>query len=342
MASTITIGKLTIDTGLHSLVETRMTPGTGLEPEQVWAGFEDILQQMMPRNEALLARRDELQSLLDQWHRDHAAEKHDPAAYKTFLREIGYLQDDPEDFVIETSNVDDEIALMAGPQLVVPVDNARFALNAANARWGSLYDALYGTDVISEQDGAEKGAGGYNPVRGNRVVAYAADFLDQHLPLTEGSHGAVSSYSVVNGELNIVLESGIESRLQNPDQFAGYAGAAEKPDGILMLNNGLHLEIQIDPNDSIGKDHPAGVKDILMESAVSTIQDCEDSVAAVDAEDKTQVYANWLGLMKGDLAEEFNKGGSVVRRELNGDRSYCDTNEAPIKVFEVGISSQIK
>ena len=330
MASTITIGKLTIDTGLHSLVETRMTPGTGLEPEQVWAGFEDILQQMMPRNEALLARRDELQSLLDQWHRDHAAEKHDPAAYKAFLQEIGYLQDDPEDFVIETSNVDDEIALMAGPQLVVPVDNARFALNAANARWGSLYDALYGTDVISEQDGAEKGAGGYNPVRGNRVVAYAADFLDQHLPLTEGSHGAVSSYSVVNGELNIMLESGIESRLQNPDQFAGYAGAAEKPDGILMLNNGLHLEIQIDPNDSIGKDHPAGVKDILMESAVSTIQDCEDSVAAVDAEDKTQVYANWLGLMKGDLAEEFNKGGSVVRRELNGDRSYCDTNGNPM------------
>jgi len=330
MASTITIGKLTIDTGLHSLVETRMTPGTGLESGQVWAGFEGILQQMMPRNEVLLARRDELQSLLDQWHRDHAAEKHDPAAYKTFLQDIGYLQGDPEDFVIETNNVDDEIALMAGPQLVVPVDNARFALNAANARWGSLYDALYGTDVISEQDGAEKGGGGYNPVRGNRVVAYAADFLDQHLPLTEGSHGVVSSYSVVNGELKIVLESGIESSLQNPDQFAGYAGVAEKPDGILMLNNGLHLEIQIDPNDSIGKDHPAGVKDILMESAVSTIQDCEDSVAAVDAEDKTRVYANWLGLMKGDLAEEFNKGGSVVRRELNADRNYCDTNGNPI------------
>jgi len=330
MANTTSIGKLTIDTGLHALVESRMAPGTGIESEQVWAGLESILEQMMPRNEALLARRDELQSQLDQWHRDHITEKSNPSAYKAFLQEIGYLQDEPEEFVIETSNVDDEIALMAGPQLVVPVDNARFALNAANARWGSLYDALYGTDVIPEEDGAEKGAGGYNPIRGNKVVAYAAGFLDKYLPLTEGSHGAVGSYSVIDGELKIVLETGTESGLQHPDQFAGYAGSAEQPDGILLLNNGLHLEIQIDPTDSIGKDHPAGVKDILMESAVSTIQDCEDSVAAVDAEDKTQVYANWLGLMRGDLAEEFTKGDTVIRRELNADRNYNDVNGNPI------------
>lgn len=330
MAESTLIGKLTIDPGLHALVETQMMPGTGIEPTQIWKGLENILAVMMPRNEALLARRDELQSQLDQWHSEHISEKNDPSEYKAFLKEIGYLLDEPEEFSIETSNVDDEIATMAGPQLVVPVDNARFALNAANARWGSLYDALYGTDVISEEAGAEKGRGGYNPVRGSKVVAYATTFLDQHLPLTEGSHASVNSYTVVGGKLKITLVSGAPTALQNPEHFVGYAGSAVEPVGILMRNNGLHLEIQIDPTDSIGKDHPAGVKDILMESAVSTIQDCEDSVAAVDAEDKTRVYANWLGLMKGDLAEEFTKGETTVRRELNADRHYNDADGKPI------------
>jgi malate synthase len=330
MAESTLIGKLTIDSGLHALVETQMMPGTGIEPSQIWEGLENILGVMMPRNEALLARRDELQSQLDRWHSEHISGKNDPAKYKAFLKEIGYLLDEPEEFAIETSNVDDEIASMAGPQLVVPVDNARFALNAANARWGSLYDALYGTDVISEELGAEKGKGGYNPIRGGKVVAYATAFLDQHLPLTEGSHGSVSSYAVVGGSLKITLPSGALTALQSPEQFVGYAGAAAAPVGILMRNNGLHLEIQIDATDSVGKDHPAGVKDVLMEAAVSTIQDCEDSVAAVDAEDKSRVYANWLGLMKGDLAEEFAKGETTVRRELNADRHYFDADGNPI------------
>jgi len=330
MAESISIGKLSIDARLHRLVESRMAPGTGIEPAQVWNGLETILEQMIPKNEALLARRDELQLQIDQWHRDHHSTKHDPEAYKNFLKEIGYLLDDVDEFEIETNNVDEEIALLAGPQLVVPVDNARFALNAANARWGSLYDALYGTDVIPEEDGAEKGSGGYNPVRGSKVVAYATGFLDQHLPLAEGSHGSVSSYTVDGGKLNIELASGVQTQLQNTLQFAGYAGIAGQPSGILLRNNGLYLEIQIDRADSVGKDHPAGVKDILMEAAVSTIQDCEDSVSAVDAEDKTRVYSNWLGLMRGDLAEEFTKGDITIRRELNADREYFDPTGSPI------------
>ncbi|MDZ7684628.1 MAG: hypothetical protein U5O39_06150 [Gammaproteobacteria bacterium] len=262
-----------------------------------------------------------MQQQIDEHHRARAGKPHDDAGYRAFLKEIGYLIDEGDDFRIETENVDDEIALMAGPQLVVPVSNARYALNAANARWGSLYDALYGTDVIAETPGAEKGKG-YNPGRGEKVIDYAAEFLNANMPLDGARYQDVTRYRVEDGKLIAGHCDEGETGLAEPTQFAGYVGEADAPSACLLVNNGLHLEIQVDREDPIGRDHKAGVKDILMEAAVSTIQDCEDSVAAVDGEDKALVYRNWLGLMKAKyLAEEFSKGDETVRRTLNPDRA---------------------
>ncbi|UTA49596.1 malate synthase G [Simiduia sp. 21SJ11W-1] len=310
---------------LHQLVANKIAPGTGVEPKHFWQSLAEILKDFAPRNRSLLAKRDELQAKIDQWHTQNPGPIQDMGAYKAFLQEIGYLQPEPADFAISTTNVDEEIATQAGPQLVVPVKNARFALNAANARWGSMYDALYGTDAISEEDGAEKGKG-YNPVRGQKVIDFARDHLDQAAPLAVGSHRDVVQYKVSFGELRAVLQNGTEAGLAQAEKFVGYRGTESDPTAVLLKNNGLHIEIQIDRTAPIGKTDPAGVKDLLVEAAITTIMDCEDSVAAVDAEDKTEVYENWLGLMKGDLEEAFEKGGQRVVRKLAEDRVYTSAN----------------
>lgn len=324
MADSIQINNLEIQPVLYDLVKDEIAPGTGVDVEHFWQALEAILSDMMPRNKALLATRDDFQKQIDEWHLARRGKPHNAEEYEAFLREIGYLLPEPNDFEITTENVDDEVALMAGPQLVVPVMNARFALNAANARWGGLYNALYGNagtnDIIPETEGAEKGSS-YNPGRGAKVIEYAQNFLDEHFPLAAGQYADVTQYQVVDGKLQ-VSQGDASSGLKDASQFVGYTGDATDPSGVLLVHNGLHVEIQIDRDDVIGKDDKAGVKDLLMESAVSTIQDCEDSVAAVDAEDKAVVYGNWLGLMRGDLAEEFEKGGRTVRRELNPDREY--------------------
>ncbi|AFU97849.1 malate synthase G [Simiduia agarivorans] len=321
MAKRVEHSGLQIAESLYRLVADEIAPGTGVEPAAFWDSLAGILKSFAPRNQALLAKRDDLQAKIDQWHLDNPGAIRDMGAYKRFLTDIGYLEAEPEDFAITTTNVDDEIALQAGPQLVVPVKNARFALNAANARWGSLYDALYGTDAISEEGGAER-AGGYNPARGAKVIAFARAHLDQAAPLAAGSHAEATAYKVSFGELRVLLESGTEVGLAQPEKFVGYRGAESSPDAILLKNNALHIEIQIDPNSPIGKTDKAGVKDLLVEAAITTIMDCEDSVAAVDAEDKVEVYANWLGLMKGNLQETFQKGSQTVTRQLNPDRIY--------------------
>jgi|TARA_B100002003_G_scaffold235602_1_gene250784 malate synthase len=324
MTERIKVGGLNVAKVLHELVEQEIAPGTGIDPLEFWSKLESLLEVMVPRNRALLAKRDDLQRQIDEWHRENAGQPHDAADYLSFLKDIGYLVEEGDDFEIQTQDVDDEIALVAGPQLVVPIMNARFALNAANARWGSLYDALYGTDVISETAGAQKGRS-YNPVRGEKVIAYASGFLDEVVPLAGAKHADVTEYLIQNGKLLARTESG-ETFLSTVTQLAGYSGDAAKPTGILLKNNGLHLELQIDRTDPIGRDHQAGVKDVLMEAAITTIQDCEDSVAAVDAEDKAIVYRNWLGLNRGDLAEEFEKGGKTIRRCMNPDREYNGPN----------------
>ena len=326
-------GRLKVAAELDALIAERVAPGTGVDVSGFWAGFEQLLERLGPRNRALLARRDELQIAIDQWHLARRGKAFDPAEYKAFLQEIGYLVAEPEPFAIVTSNVDDEIARIAGPQLVVPVMNARFALNAANARWGSLYDAFYGTDVIPEAPGQERG-NGYNPARGELVVARAAEVLDATVPLDGASHSQVAAYGIGKGadgvrSLRAVLDDGGNTGLTRPEQFVGFVGE-EDPSVLLFVNNGLHLEIQIDRNDPIGAVHPAGVKDVCLESAITTIQDCEDSVAAVDAADKCVVYANWLGLMKGDLEESFVKGGTRVSRRLSADRDYTDVQGRPL------------
>jgi len=324
MTDKISKGLLEIEKVLYDLVTDEIVPGTGIEADKFWQGLEDVLQEMMPRNKSLLAIRDDFQKQIDDWHLAQAGKPHDAEAYEAFLKEIGYLLPEGPDFTIETENVDDEVALMAGPQLVVPVMNARFALNAANARWGGLYNALYGNagthDTIPETPGAEKGSR-YNPGRGAKVIEYAQNFLNENFPLASGNYADVTAYEVNDGGL-VARQGDSQAVLANTAQFVGYLGESASPSGILLVNNGLHVEIQIDANDVIGKDDKAGVKDLLMESAVSTIQDCEDSVAAVDAEDKAVVYRNWLGLMAGTLIEEFNKGGNTVRRQLNHDRVY--------------------
>nr|MBV6628786.1 malate synthase G [Oceanococcus sp. HetDA_MAG_MS8] len=313
-------GRLQVESGLKTLVDTRICPGTGIQPDDFWSALDGILSDLVPQNQALLKRRDELQAQIDEWHRANPGSV-DLESYKGFLRDISYLLPEGEDFSIDPRNIDPEIAEQAGPQLVVPVRNARFALNAANARWGSLYDALYGTDAISEEDGCEKGAG-YNPKRGDKVIAFARRHLDQAAPLTAGSHAGATRYAIVEGALQVTLADGSHSALKHPEQLRGYQGTPEHPEAILLRNNGLHIEIQIDASSPIGKTDPAGVKDLLVEAAVTTIMDCEDSVAAVDAADKAEVYANWLGLMQGNLEESFDKGGQRLTRSLNPDRFY--------------------
>ncbi len=321
MTDRIQQGGLQIARELHDLLTDDIAPGTGVAPADFWADLEQILADLGPRNRELLAERDAIQARIDGWHREHPGADYDRAAYKQFLQDIDYLLPEGEDFQISTRNVDPEVATLAGPQLVVPVTNARYALNAANARWGSLYDALYGTDVIPEDDGAER-AGAYNPVRGDRVIAWARDFLNQYCPLSSGDHSQARAYTVVNGELQVVLQDGPITSLAEPAQFRGYTGERNAPRSILLQHHGLHIEIQIDANSPIGKTDAAGVKDVVLEAALTTIQDCEDSVAAVDAADKTVVYRNWLGLMRGDLQESFDKGGETRTRTLNPDRVY--------------------
>ncbi len=313
------IGGLQVANTLKSLLENDILPGTGVSADQFWSGLEGIVNDLAPKNRALLAKRDDLQAKIDAWHKANG--KGDFAAYKAFLQEIGYLVPVGGDFAIETENVEPEIAAQAGPQLVVPVMNARFALNAANARWGSLYDALYGTDVLPETGGAEKSAT-FNPVRGAKVVAYARDFLDDACTLSDASHADATGYSVQDGKLVVTLKDGSTTGLADDAQFAGYQGDAANPTAILLQQHGLHFEIQFDRTHPIGKDDAAGIKDVLVEAALTTIMDCEDSVAAVDAEDKSLAYGNWLGLMKGTLTEQVSKGGKSFTRAMNPDREY--------------------
>tara|TARA_R100000005_G_scaffold79615_1_gene46775 strand:- start:281 stop:2458 length:2178 start_codon:yes stop_codon:yes gene_type:complete len=321
MSERITEGGLHIDAALHSLLEQDIAPGTGVSPEQFWQGLDGIVRDFAPRNRDLLETRASLQAQIDNWHRSNPGADYDRAQYKTFLESIGYLLPEPADFAISTENVDPEVATLAGPQLVVPVMNARYALNAANARWGSLYDALYGTDVIPEEGGAER-AGAYNPVRGERVIAWAKNFLNTHCPLSTGDHSQATAYTVVNGALQVVLSGGQISSLATPAQFRGYRGEGNAPTSVLLRHNGLHIEILIDPLSPIGASDPAGVKDVVLEAALTTIQDCEDSIAAVDAADKVLVYRNWLGLMRGDLEDSFRKGEQTLTRRLNPDRVF--------------------
>ncbi len=321
MTERVQVGGLQVAKVLFDFVNNEAIPGTGISAEQFWAGAENVINDLAPKNQALLAKRDDFQAKIDAWHQSRAGQAHDAVAYKAFLQEIGYLLPEVADFQATTQNVDEEIARMAGPQLVVPVMNARFALNASNARWGSLYDALYGTDVISEAGGAEKGKG-YNKVRGDQVIAFARAFLDDSAPLENGSHVDATAYVVKNGALVVSLKNGSTSGLKNAVQFIGFQGDAAAPKAVLLKNNGLHFEIQIDATSPIGQTDAAGVKDLLMEAALTTIMDCEDSVAAVDADDKVVVYRNWLGLMKGDLAEVVSKGGNSFTRTMNPDRTY--------------------
>ena len=312
---------LTISSHLKDFLEHEVLVGLDITKEHFWSSFEKIVNEFSPRNKALLQKREDIQSKIDSWHIDHKDEDFDSNKYKTFLTDIGYIAPRSPDFTISTDNVDPEIKTIAGPQLVVPVMNARFALNAANARWGSLYDALYGTDVISEDDGAEK-VGGYNPVRGDKVIHFAKNFLDETVPLEQGSFQDVLGFEFVDGSIRALLPEVGKVSLKNPTQYVGYKDNGNDSFDLLFKNNNLHFEIQIDPNHPIGQTDKANIKDILMESAITTIQDCEDSVAAVDGEDKAAVYRNWLGLMKGDLKESFDKNGSLITRELNPDRAY--------------------
>lgn len=322
MSERVQKGSLAIDTQLYNFIANEVTPVVGIDNEKYWQEFEKIVKAFQPRNKALLAKRDEIQTQIDDWHDNNPASNGqiDKAAYTQFLKDINYIVPEGDDFLVETQNVDDEIAHIAGPQLVVPVRNARYALNAANARWGSLYDALYGTDVIDETNGAEKGKG-YNPVRGAEVVKYAKNFLDSNFALAEGKYADVTGFKVENGKL-VIRQGDKTTSLAQPEKFVGFLGDAANPTGILLKNNGLHAEIQIDPSSHVGKDDPAGIKDVLMEAAVTTIQDCEDSVAAVDAEEKVEVYRNWFGLMKGDLKDSFEKNGKQTTRTMNPDREY--------------------
>jgi malate synthase len=317
----ITKGSLSVAEELSSFLSTEVLPGLEISEDHFWSSLEKIIQEFSPRNKELLDIRELMQGQIDAWHIANPSEEKNLDVYKDFLKEIGYLLPEGKDFKITTENVDPEISTIAGPQLVVPVMNARFALNAANARWGSLYDALYGTDMISEDDGASR-AGAYNSIRGNKVIAFSKNFLDEHFALNNASYSDVNSFCIKEGCLEVGLNNGESAGLANGEQFQGYQGSADQPSGLLLKNNNLHAEIQIDPSHSVGETDPAGIKDVLIESAITTIQDCEDSVAAVDGEDKVTVYRNWLGLMKGDLKETFIKGGSEMTRSLNPDRSY--------------------
>jgi malate synthase len=326
MTDRVTVGNLRVAQVLYDFINNEALPGTDIDPDSFWAGVDKVVTDLSPQNQDLLARRDELQAQIDKYHRQHVIEPIDPEGYKQFLTEIGYLQPEPDDFTITTAGVDDEITTTAGPQLVVPILNARFALNAANARWGSLYDALYGTDVIPEDDGAEKGTG-YNKVRGDKVIAYARRFLDQAVPLASGSWSEATGIKISQedgaGQLLIDLGDGLSTGLATPEQFVGYTGELGAPEwSVLLKNHGLHIEILIDPESPVGAGDLAGIKDVVLESAITTIMDFEDSVAAVDADDKVLGYRNWLGLNKGGLAEEVTKGDKTFTRVLNQDRTY--------------------
>ncbi|WP_457418325.1 malate synthase G [Roseateles sp. P5_E7] len=320
-ASRTTRHRLQVDTDLARFIDTEVLPGTGISADVFWAGFSRLAHELAPMNRALLAERDRLQAELDAWHEAHPGPITDMPAYRSFLSRIGYLVEPPAQVQATTANVDAELALQAGPQLVVPILNARYALNAANARWGSLYDALYGTDAISEADGATRG-GGYNPVRGAKVIAFARQVLDQAAPLAEGSHGQAVAYRIEGDQLSVTLASGDVTGLADAATFAGYQGAPESPSSVLLVHHGLHLDVRIDRETLIGRSDPAGISDVVLESALSTILDLEDSVAAVDAEDKLLAYRNWLGIQQGTLTEEVAKGGKSFTRRLNADRVY--------------------
>lgn len=328
MTARIQKGKLAIAKELYDFIENEALPGSGLDSETYWKNFEQVVVDLSPKNKALLAKRDDIQAKIDEWHRNNTFELQ---AYKAFLTEIGYLLPEVEDFQISTENVDEEIAILAGPQLVVPVRNARYCLNAANARWGSLYDALYGFDVISEEDGAEKGKG-YNPKRGEKVVAFAKNFLDETFPLAQGSHADATQYAVEANALVVTLKDGSKTTVADAAKFVGYNGEASAPTEIVFKNNGLHAIVQIDASSPIGQTDAAGVKDVVLEAAVTTIQDLEDSIAAVDAEEKVEGYRNWLGLMKGTLEESIEKNGKTVTRKLNEDRTFKNVEGGETKV----------
>ncbi len=323
MSDRISVGNLDVDSGLFAFVNEQALPGTGIAQDKFWADLETLVTDLAPTNRALLAKRDELQTKMDEYYKANSTD-YSLEDYKKFLTDIGYLVPEGGKFSVDTSNVDPEIAMVAGPQLVVPIMNARYALNAANARWGSLYDALYGTDAISEDDGAEKGKA-YNPKRGDKVIAWARDFLNKSVAL-DGSWADATKLEVVDGELHVTLEGGKTVGLSNPAQFVGYQGEASAPSSVLVKRNGLHADIIIDANHPIGKTDKAHIADVVLESALTTICDCEDSVAAVDGEDKVLAYQNWLGLMKGDLSESFEKGGTTITRKLNPDREYTGSN----------------
>ncbi|GHE21031.1 malate synthase G [Halomonas urumqiensis] len=325
MTQRVTRHRLQVAAELDRFINEQALPGTGVDAEAFWTGVDALFHDLTPKNRELLAERDRLQEKLDAWHRENPGPVGDMAGYRAFLKEIGYLVEAPAKVEVTTANVDREIAAQAGPQLVVPVSNARYALNAANARWGSLYDALYGTDAISEEGGAEKGSS-FNPKRGQKVIAYARGVLDRAAPLATGSHRDAVKYALRDGHLVVTLEGGRETGLKDPGKLVGFNGDAAKPDSILLVNHGLHLDIQLDPSHPIGKTDPAGVKDVVVEAAVTTIMDCEDSVAAVDAEDKIGVYRNWLGLMKGDLEEQVAKGDKTITRRLNADRTWTNSD----------------
>lgn len=328
MTARIQKGKLAIAKELYDFIENEALPGSGLDSETYWKNFEQVVVDLSPKNKALLAKRDDIQAKIDEWHRNNTFELQ---AYKAFLTEIGYLLPEVEDFQISTENVDEEIALLAGPQLVVPVRNARYCLNAANARWGSLYDALYGFDVISEEGGAEKGKG-YNPKRGEKVIAFAKNFLDETFPLAQGSHADATKYAVEGNVLVVTLKDGTTTTVADASKFVGYNGEAAAPNEVVLKNNGLHVIIQIDANSPIGQTDAAGVKDVVLEAAVTTIQDLEDSVAAVDAEEKVEGYRNWLGLMRGTLEESIEKNGKTITRKLNADRTFKNLEGGETKV----------
>lgn len=328
MTARTTVHRLQVATELHRFIEDKVLPASGVASDAFWKGFDAIVAELAPKNLALLAERDRLQSELDAWHKKNPGPIADMPAYRAFLEKIGYLLPQPKGVKATTANVDDELALQAGPQLVVPILNARYALNAANARWGSLYDALYGTDAIPETGGAEKGKG-YNPVRGAKVIEFARNVLDQAAPLVNGSHKNATGYSVKDGQLVVALQSS-STGLADPAQFVGYQGDAASPSSVLLRHNGIHLDIRIDRSTPIGKDDPAGVSDVVLEAALSTILDLEDSVAVVDAADKVTAYANWLGIVQGTLTEEVTKGGKTFTRGLNPDREYTGADGKPL------------
>ncbi len=331
MTERVQCGGLKVAAELKQFIETEALPGTGVDVAAFWAGFDTLVHELAPKNRALLAERDRLQAELDGWHRARPGPITNMGGYRAFLQSIGYLQPQPAEVSVDTANVDSEITTQAGPQLVVPVMNARYALNAANARWGSLYDALYGTDAIAQTDGAEI-TKAYNPLRGGKVIAFARQVLDQAAPLAGASHVDATAYAVVDGKLAVTLKNGTTAGLQQADQFVGFQGDSAAPKAVLLKNNGLHIEIQIDRNGAVGKSDAAGVNDLLMEAALSTIMDCEDSIAAVDAEDKVVVYRNWLGLMQGTLTEEVAKGDKTIIRRLNADREYTAANGGALRL----------